>query len=147
MSILSKTRFSGLEARFRSVQGSESQFRSLYCRPFCQQEQHTVGEILELSARSPSRAVRCPGSALDRRECLCLPSFQLDQQMSEEDKPRRSNFVDHMPSVASAGMVPPPTTVADKQSSFASSPQRPAVRPTGEQTSNDRQLLPTSSSM
>lgn len=104
--VSSKTRCSGLEARFRSVQGSESQFRSLYCRPFCQQEQHTVGEILQLSARSLSRAVRCPGSALEGRECLCLPPFQLDQQMSEEDKPRRSNFVDHMPSVASAGMVP-----------------------------------------
>lgn len=50
--VSSKTRCSGLEARFRSVQGSESQFRSLYCRPFCQQEQHTVGEILQLSARS-----------------------------------------------------------------------------------------------
>lgn len=65
--------------------------------------------------------------------------------MSEEDKPRRSNFVDHMPGVASAGMVPPPSTVANRQSSFASSPQRPAVRPTGEQTSNDRQQLPASS--
>ena len=67
--------------------------------------------------------------------------------MSEEDKPRRSNFVDHMPSVASSGMVPPPTTVAYRQSSFASNPQRPAVRPTGEQTSNDRQQLPASSRM
>lgn len=79
----------------------------------------TVGEILQLSARPPSRAVRCPGSALVGRECLRLPPFQLDQQMSEEDKPRRSNFVDHMPSVASAGMVPPPPTVANRQSSFA----------------------------
>ena len=145
--VSSKTRCSGLEARFGSVQSSESQFRSLYCRPFCQQEQHTVGEILQLSARSPSRTVRCPGSALEGRECSCLPPFQLDQQMSEEDKPRRSNFVDHMPSVASAGMVPPPTTVANRQPSFASNPQRPAVRPTGEQTSNDRQQLPASSRM
>ena len=145
--VSSKTRCSGLEARFGSVQSSESQFRSLYCRPFCQQEQHTVGEILQLSARSPSRTVRCPGSALEGRECLCLPPFQLDQQMSEEDKPRRSNFVDHMPSVASAGMVPPPTTVANRQPSFASNPQRPAVRPTGEQTSNDRQHLPASGRM
>ena len=81
-----------------------------------------------------------------REECLCLPPFQLDQQMSEEDKPRRSNFVDHMPSVPSAGMVLPPTTVANRQSSFASSLQQPGVRPTGEQTSNDCQQLPASSS-
>ena len=73
--VSSKTRCSGLEARFKSVQGSESQFRSLYDRPFCQQEQHSVGEILQLSARSPSGTVRCPSSTLEERECLRLPPF------------------------------------------------------------------------
>ncbi|PFX12724.1 hypothetical protein AWC38_SpisGene23265 [Stylophora pistillata] len=33
-----------------------------------------------------------------------FPPFQLDQQISEEDKPRKSNTVDCLPSVASAGM-------------------------------------------
>ena len=145
--VSSKTRCSGLEARFKSVQGSESQFRSLYDRPFCQQEQHSVGEILQLSARSPSGTVRCPSSTLEGRECLRLPPFQLDQRMPEEDKPRRSSSVDHMPSVASPGVVPPPSADAHRQSSFASVPQRSVVKPNGGQTSNDHQQLPATSRM
>ena len=145
--VSSKTRCSGLEARFKSVQGSESQFRSLYDRPFCQQEQHSVGEILQLSARSPSGTVRCPSSTLEGRECLRLPPFQLDQQMPEEDKPRRSSSVDHMPSVASPGVVPPPSAAAHRQSSFASVQQRSAVKPNGGQTSNDHQQLRATSRM
>ena len=34
------------------------------------------------------------------------PPFQLDQQMTEEDKPQRSNTVDCVPCVANAGLVP-----------------------------------------
>ena len=132
---------------FRSVPSSESEFRSFYNRPFCQQEQCSAGEILQLSARSSSRTVRCSSSALEGGECLRLPPFQLDQQMSEEDKPRRSNTVDCLPGVASAGMVSPPSTVANKQSSIASNSQRPTVRAIGEQTSPDHQQLPASSRM
>ena len=66
--------------------------------------------------------------------------FQFDQQVSEEDKPRRSNNVDCLPGVASTGLVPPPSTVANKRSSIASNSQ-PTVRPIGEQTSPDRQQL------
>ena len=67
--------------------------------------------------------------------------FQFDQQVSEEDKPRRSNNVDSLPGVASTGLVPPPSTVANKRSSIASNSQQPTVRPIGEQTSPDRQQL------
>ena len=81
---------------------------AFYNRPFCQQEQCSAGEILQLSARSSSRTVRCSSSALDGGECLGLPPFQIDQQMSEEDKPRRSNTVDCLSGMACAGMVPPP---------------------------------------
>ena len=137
--VSSKARCSRLEAQFRSVQSSESEFWSFYNRPFCQQEQCSAGEILQLSARSSSRTVRCPSSALEGGECLHLPPFQLDQQMSEENKRRRSHTVDCLPGVASAGMVPPPSTVVNKQSSIASNSQQPTVRPTGEQTSPDHQ--------
>ena len=106
--VSSKARRSRLEARFRGVPSSESEFRSFYNRPFCQQEQCSAGEILQLSARSSSRTVRCSSSALDGGECLGLPPFQIDQQMSEEDKPRRSNTVDCLSGMACAGMVPPP---------------------------------------
>ena len=68
-----------------------------------------------------------------------FPSFNLISKCLRKISLLRSNFVDQMPSVASAGVVPPPTSVANRQFSFASSPQRPAVIPTGEQTSNDRQ--------
>ena len=67
--------------------------------------------------------------------------FQFDQQVSEEDKPRRSNNVDCLPGVASTGLVPPPSTVANKRSSIASNSQQPTVRPIGEETSPDRQQL------
>lgn len=112
--VSSKARCSRLEARFRGVQ-------SFYNRPFCKQQQCSAGEILQLSARSSSRTVRCSSSALDGGECLRLAPFQIDQQMSEEDRPRRSNTVDCLSGVARAGMVPPPSTVVIKQSSIASS--------------------------
>ena len=118
--VLSKARCSRLEARFRGVPSSESEFRSFYNRHFCQQEQCSAGEILQLSARSSNRTVRCSSSALDGGKCLHLPPFQLDQQMSEEDKPRRSNTVDCLSGVASAAMVPPPSIVVVKQSSISS---------------------------
>ena len=72
-----KARCSRLEARFRSVQCSESEFRSSYNRPFCQQEQCSAGEILQLSARSSSRTVQCSSSALKGGESLRLSPFQL----------------------------------------------------------------------
>ena len=79
---------------------------------------------------------------------MLTPSpFQLDQQMSEEDKPRRSNTVDCLPGVASAGMIPPLSTIANKQPSIASNSQRPTVRPIGKQTSPDHQQLLASSRM
>ena len=139
--VSSKARCSRLEARFTGVQGSESEFRSFYGRPFCQQEQCSAGEILQLSAGSFSRTVRWSSSALEGGECLRLPPFQLDQQVSQQDKPRRSNTVDCLPGMAKTGLVPPPCTVANKQSSIASNSQRPTVRPIGEQTSPDRQQL------
>ena len=139
--VSSKTRCSRLEARFKSVQGFESEFRSFYSRPFCQQEQCSAGEVLQLPARSSSRTVRRSSSALEGGECLRLPPFQFDQQVSEEDKPRRSNNVDCLPGVASTGLVPPPSTVANKRSSIASNSQQPTVRPIGEQTSPDCQQL------
>ena len=145
--VLSKARRSRLEAQFRGVPSSESEFRSFYNRPFCQQEQCSAGEILQLSARSPSRTVRCSSSALDRGKCLGLPPFQIDQQMSEEDKPQRSNTVDCLSGMACAGMIPPPSTVVIKQSSIASSSKRPTVKPIEEQTSLDHQQLPASSRM
>lgn len=97
--------------------------------------------VFQLSARSYSRTVRCSSLALEGGECLRLPPFQLDQQVSQQDKPRRSNTVDCLPGMAKTGLVPPPCTVADKQSSIASNSQRPTVRPIGEQTSLDRQQL------
>ena len=60
--------------------------------------------------------------------------------MTEKDK-ERSNTVDYLPGVTHAGMVPPPSTIANKQSSIASNSQWPTVRPIGEQTSPDRQQL------
>ena len=64
---------------------------------------------------------------------LHLSPFQLDQQVSEEEKPRRSNTVDCLPSVTSTGLVPPPSGVANRQSSIASNSQRPTVRPNADQ--------------
>lgn len=78
--VSSEARCSRLEARFRGVPSSESEFRSSYNRPFCQQEECLAGEILQLSARSSSRTVQRSSSALDGGECLHLPPFQLDQQ-------------------------------------------------------------------
>ena len=114
------SRCSRLEVRLRGVQGSESEFRSFYGRPFCQQEQCSAGEILQLSAGSFSRTLRCSSLALEGGECLRLPPFQLDQQVSEEDMPRRSNPVDCLPGIANTGLVPSPPTVGNKQSSIAS---------------------------
>lgn len=145
--VSSKARCSRLEARFTGVQGSESEFRSFYGRPFCQQEQCSAGEILQLSAGSFSRTVRWSSSALEGGECLHLPPFQLDQQVSEEDMPRRSNPVDCLPGIANTGLVPSPPTVGNKQSSIASNSHQPTVRPIGEQISPDCQQLLASSRM
>ena len=49
--------------------------------------------------------------------------------------------------MASTGIVPPLSTVANKQSSIASNSQRPTVRPAGKQTSPYRQQLLASSRM
>ena len=106
LGVLSSSRQQRLAAVTIRLQGPQQGSRSLQCRPICQQDQCSVGAVLQLEARSSSQGGRCFLSLLGTGQTIPVPSFQPHRESLDQD-PNGSGRVclPYSTSVASTSLV------------------------------------------